>query len=171
MDINAIELKENVFNSSGQFTSHFCMATYLESAASGWCVVPRNMECSKTFPARYAGEADNMSLSYQRETEGPKVCHLGKVTWQCSVWLSNPKIVLNYMPLGHSRNDKTGTISITPHYWNHYFRPMFEKNAFQKYLKSLTLYNIDNLGKEKSRHKVTMPIFSKQSEAGLFGCR
>lgn len=38
MDINAMELKENVFNSSGQFTSHFCMATYLESAASGWCV-------------------------------------------------------------------------------------------------------------------------------------
>lgn len=112
-----------------------------------------------------------MSSSYWRETEGPKFCHLGKVTWQCSVWLLNPKIVLNYMPLSHSRNDKTGTISIMPQYWNHYFRPMFEKNAFQKYLKSLTLYDIDNSGKETNRHKVPMLIFSMQSEAGLFGCR
>lgn len=129
------------------------------------------MECSKIFPIRYAGEAGNMSSSYWRETEGPKFCHLGKVTWQCSVWLLNPKIVLNYMPLSHSRNDKTGTISIMPQYWNHYFRPMFEKNAFQKYLKSLTLYDIDNSGKETNRHKVPMLIFSMQSEAGLFGCR
>lgn len=119
MNVNAMELKpKRMFLIPTEFTNHFNLVIYIESAASGCCACVQEWGTFRALPGRYAEEADNRASSSEREreTKGLRGCHVGKVTQQFSAGLSNPLTLPNYMPLGHSRNDQAGTISIMPYH-------------------------------------------------------